>query len=349
MTIVQLVRPAAGGMRRHVARLSAGLRAAGHAVLVTGAVDPDWAEDLRSAGIACAPLPLGARPGPGDLRIARALRAAANTADLVHAHGLRAGMVAAIAGVPFAYTLHGFPRGRIARMVEGRVLHLARVVIAVSPSLADYARAAGVSTGRMHVVPGGIEVPGAVAPLAGAFSPQAEPRIGYLGRLSPEKGVDLLLQAFALVLGAHARAELAIAGTGPRLAQLRSLAARLRLGGRVRFLGPLADSRAFLQAVQIYVQPSRREGQGLAAAEALAAGCRVVAAHTGGLYDHLQGMAEFHTPGDPRSLAAAISRSIAAPPRPFSAQEIARRFGVQAQVTATLAAYAQAVAGEQPP
>lgn len=349
MTIVQLVRPAAGGMRRHVAGLSRGLRRRGHAVLVAGAVDPAWAEDLRSAGIACAPLPLGTRPGPADLRTARALRAAANTADLVHAHGLRAGMIASMSGLPFAYTLHGFPTGRLAQLVERRVLQRARVVLAVSPSLGEYARQAGVAVDAVHVVPGGIEAPGEVAPLAGAFSPGAGPRIGFLGRLSPEKGVDLLLHAFAIVLQEHPRAELAIAGAGPRDAELRRLAMRLRLAGRVRFLGPLADARAFLRAVEIYVQPSRREGQGLAAAEALAAGCRVVAAHTGGLRDHLQDIAEFHVPGDARSLADAIRRAIAGPSGAIAPAEFARRFGVQAQVTATIAAYMAAITAPEPP
>lgn len=339
MTIVQLVRPASAGMRRHITQLSAGLKRLGHAVLVAGAVEASWAEELRRAGIACAPLPLRSRPGPSDFRTARALRAAANTADLVHAHGLRAGMVAMLSGLPYAYTLHAYPAGVWRRLVERRVLRAARLVIAVSPSLAAYACSAGIALQRVHVVPTGVAPVNGVQAMTGVFPEGAAPRIGFLGRLVPEKGADLLLSAFVQVLRAHPDAFLAIAGDGPDAVRLRRLSQRLGIARRVLFVGRVTHQRPFLAALDVFVQPARREGQGVLAAEAAALGCRVVAARTGGLEDHLDGIAEFHAPGDPKALAGALERVLSSDPPEGVREIVYGRFGVDAQASATLAAY----------
>ena len=76
---------------------------------------------------------------------------------------------------------------------------------------------------------------------------------------------------------------LMIAGEGPQRKEIESLLAKLRLGDRVRMLGFVSDVRALLSAADLFVMPSRWEGFGLAAAEAMSAGLPVIAARAAGL------------------------------------------------------------------
>lgn len=139
------------------------------------------------------------------------------------------------------------------------------------------------------------------------------------GRLHPVKGLDLLLEALALL---PPEAQLAIAGAGPENAALQARAARPDLAGRVHFLGQLGDIRPLMYAGDIYVQPSRREPFGLAAAEASACGLPVVASAVGGLHqivrDEITGL--LVPPEQPAALAAALARLLDDP-------ALARRLG----------------------
>jgi glycosyltransferase involved in cell wall biosynthesis len=113
----------------------------------------------------------------------------------------------------------------------------------------------------------------------------------FVGRLDPQKGVDSLLRAMASLRarGAGAGAgggggvRLVLAGEGPQRRELESLVAELRLGGAVRLLGFVQDVRSVLSAADLLVMPSRWEGFGLAAGEAMAAGLPVIAGRAAGL------------------------------------------------------------------
>ncbi len=96
-----------------------------------------------------------------------------------------------------------------------------------------------------------------------------------VGRLVPEKGFDLLIEAFAALDAPHAT--LTILGEGPDRARLEALVARLGLGARVRLPGYVADTRPWLDAARLFALPSRFEGYPAVLIEALAAGRPVVA------------------------------------------------------------------------
>jgi glycosyltransferase involved in cell wall biosynthesis len=81
-----------------------------------------------------------------------------------------------------------------------------------------------------------------------------------VGRLSPEKGQDLLLQAFSLVAGAYPSIQLWFAGTGSRESALQRLAEALGLSERVRFLGYVADMPSVYREADVVVQSSLTEG-----------------------------------------------------------------------------------------
>jgi glycosyltransferase involved in cell wall biosynthesis len=144
------------------------------------------------------------------------------------------------------------------------------------------------------------------------------PRLVYAGRLSPEKGVAVLLRALAL-LDSHAsglRPILTLAGDGPERAALEQDAARLLPAGRVVFLGQLDReglSRC-LRESDVCVQPSLTEGFSKAWLDAMAHGLPVIASEVGAARAAIGAAGErglLVPPGDPGALALAIARLIA--------------------------------------
>jgi glycosyltransferase involved in cell wall biosynthesis len=112
--------------------------------------------------------------------------------------------------------------------------------------------------------------------------------IGAVSRLSPEKGLDYLLQAFALLKQRVAQPLLLrLAGDGPDESKLRNLATRLGIEREVEFLGWVEHEElpAFLQDLDIFAMPSTWEGFGVAAIEASAMGLPVVATNVYGIPD----------------------------------------------------------------
>src|SRR5207244_1839586 len=111
----------------------------------------------------------------------------------------------------------------------------------------------------------------------------------YAGRLDAQKGVDVLLQALAGVIGSVPRFHLLVAGRGPQAAALQSLARQLGVNAHAHFLGWRDDVPAILGVSDLFVLPSRWEGMPNAVLEAMAAGLPVVATRADGiaeLVDH---------------------------------------------------------------
>ena len=229
----------------------------------------------------------------------RALRRAASGADLVHAHWLWGGLVAAFSGKPFVVTLHGsltagslndFALCSRCPWLVRLVLRRARAVICVSESLANAVREAGVR--NVVFVPNGIAVPKRV----GA---EAQPlEVLYAGRLTAEKGVSELAEACGDM-------NLVVAGDGP----LRTVVPQA-LG----FLGPRDLAHRYRNAA-VVVCPSHVEGFGVVCAEAMAHGKPVVASATGGLanlvVDGETGI--LVPPGDVCALRDAVERLLGDP------------------------------------
>lgn len=112
--------------------------------------------------------------------------------------------------------------------------------------------------------------------------PRGEVRLLNVGRLSPEKGQALLLQAVARLLPEYPGLVVWFAGTGPLQGELEAEARRLGLGGRVRFLGYVADMPALYRDVDLVVQSSLTEGLPNVMLEVAYLGVPVVATDVGG-------------------------------------------------------------------
>jgi glycosyltransferase involved in cell wall biosynthesis len=117
--------------------------------------------------------------------------------------------------------------------------------------------------------------------------PGSDVTIGSVGRLSPEKGLTYLLQAFAQIGAEQPRVRLILAGDGPERQRLERLAARLQLDDRVDFLGDLPHEQVpqVLARLDIFAMPSTYEGFGVAAIEAAAMEVPVVASNVYGIPD----------------------------------------------------------------
>jgi glycosyltransferase involved in cell wall biosynthesis len=111
--------------------------------------------------------------------------------------------------------------------------------------------------------------------------------IGVVGRLSPEKGQEFMVRALPALLDRVPAARLVLVGAGPMESALRGLADRLGVGGRVTWAGGRANEQVWelYAAMDVVAVPSRFEGFGLAAAEAMAAGVPVLASAVDGLLE----------------------------------------------------------------
>lgn len=161
---------------------------------------------------------------------------------------------------------------------------------------------AGAAVDRISVIPHGINIP--------QKQPARESNpfvLGFLGRLAYEKGVDLLLEALALL---PENTRLLIAGDGPERKNLEEQAHRLKVENRVEFLGYITNTDEFFSRISILTVPSRlAESFGLAAIEAMARGIPVVACRIGALPEIVENnnTGLLVAPGSSKDLAAAIA------------------------------------------
>jgi len=247
--------------------------------------------------------------------------------DLLHAHWLPSGWVAARTGTPYVVQVWGTDV-ELARRAPGLargVLRGARLVIAASTALAEAARSLGAS--EVRVIPSGVDLP---AEVGGEATPL---EVLYVGRLSPEKGVEELVEAARGL-------NLVVAGDGPL---------RERVPGALGFV-PHDELGALYARAAVVACPSRREGFGVACLEAMAYGKPVVATAVGGLLD-LVVDAETGLvvpPRDPSALRTALERLLADPDlrRRLGAagrRRARERFSWPAVTEVTLNAYADAL------
>lgn len=314
---VQVLGAAPGvGSSAHVRSLTTGLAARGVRVTVCAPVAAEGEYDFTGAGALFAPDAAGG------------LRAACATADVVHAHGVRAGLRAVLAlrgrRVPLVVSWHGDGPaadgavGRLGRLLERHVARAAAVVLGASSDQVDLARQRGARDARLAPVAvpaqggaaGPDPDPGKVRAELGAV---ARPLLIAVGSLVAHRGYSVLLDAAREWRGLDPQPLLVIAGEGPLRAQLsRRIEAE---GLPVRLLGRRRDAAQLLVAADVAVLPSRWEERALLAQEALRAGVPLVATAVGGVAELVGEGAELVPPGDARALASAVAGLLADPDR----------------------------------
>ena len=324
-----------GGVGRHVRSLVGCLVAAGYRVDVYGPAATEELFGFRAAGAGFTRVEIPASPHPARdaaalVALRRGLRV--NAPDVVHAHGLRAGLVAALArrrgedGTPLVVTWHNLlmgagARNRVLRALERLVARSADVTLAASDDLA----ARALRLGATDVRPAPVAAPTLAPPTRPAAELRAElgvdgnPLVLSVGRLHPQKRFDVLIDAAARWAGDRAP-RVVIAGSGPDEAALRERAAQRR--APVEFLGHRSDVADLLAACDVAVVTSDWEARQLFAQEALRAGRPLVATAVGGVPGLVGDGARLVPAGDPAALGDAVDALLA---DPVAAKELAAR------------------------
>lgn len=322
MRVLQVLGSSAGGVARHVGQVAAAAGSRGVEVLVAGprAVAPQVAPG--GSGVRHTPVEITDRPGPGDVAAVLRLRALARGADVVHAHGLRAGALAVLAtrtlvrrpGV--VVTLHNKPVGgravvAVAHGLERVVAHGADAVLGVSGDLVDRAARLGARRTERALVPAPARPelgdPASVRDRLGVAADRA--LLVTVARLAPQKGLDLLADTAGL-LRTRPRPLWLLAGDGPLAGPLER---RVRAEGlEVRLLGRREDVADLMAAADLVVSTALWEGQPLGVQEALRLGAAVVATDVGGTRE-VTGDGAVLVPTVPSEIAAAVDRLLADP------------------------------------
>jgi glycosyltransferase involved in cell wall biosynthesis len=291
--------------------------------------------------------------GPADFRLLGQFRSlvARRQPHVVQTHAYRPTLMAFLAGMPGrSWRWIGFHHGRTSESRKVRLYHMLDVATLPSADqvvvIAESQRAQFRNRDEVLVLPNAV-LPGAGPATGSAEWPAVDalphPRLGVVGRLSPEKGVDVFLRAYHLLRQSGTRCSAVIAGGGQEMNSLKALAAELQLEDLV-FLGHLADVAALYPKLDLLVLPSRSEGLPNALLEALNAGKRAVATRVGAVAEVLDSPAAGRvvTPEDPAALAEAIGVMLATPESAESAaarDRILDRYGLARRVTAHIDLY----------
>jgi glycosyltransferase involved in cell wall biosynthesis len=258
---------------------------------------------------------------------ALAARRSARTSDLVHAHWLPSALPALLTRKPFVVQVWGTDT-EVARRVPWlarRLLRRARLILCPSQALASATAELG---GReMRLVTPGVRIPETVRP------PDEPPHVLFVGRLAEEKGIEDFLEA----TGGIPRV---IVGDGPL---------RERVPEAVGFVAP-SDLGPYYERAAVVVCPSRREGYGVVAREAMAYGRPVIATPAGGLAEAVEDgvTGVVVPPRDPGALRDAIERMLGDSDlrrrRGDAARQMAQKeFSWDAATSTTIAAYRDAL------
>ncbi len=319
MRIVHLLAPAPFGGLEQVVRHLACAQAGHHDVIVVAVSSAakevlPLLDQVRRAGVVTETVSVGPRSYLAERREVRRILEHYSP-DLVHTHGSKPdilyGSVARRLGLPLVTTVHGFTGGSWKnRFVERLQLKSYRQfdgVIAVSHSLVPSLIRCGVPRAKVRVIPN------ALPPLA--LMERADARralgldeggfhIGWIGRLSHEKGPDIMLSALAEVTDLPV--SVSFIGDG-HLGKALHAEGRLLGSVAVRWHGIVCEAERLFRAFDLIVLSSRTEGTPMVLLEAMASRVPVIATVVGGIPE-VVGPSEalLIPPEDPTSLASAI-------------------------------------------
>ncbi len=322
MRVLHVMAPArAGGLESVVIELTSGLCRRGHDVHVAAVLAPGTEQEhpvvqaLRERDVPVHVLVLGTRDYLGERRAVRDLMRQLDT-QVLHTHGYRAdavlGDVARREHRANVITLHGFVggsrRGRLYEWMQVQAARFASGVVAVSTPISQRLQSHGI-TRNVQLLRN------AVAPPANALSrEQARASldlsadavlVGWVGRVSHEKGPDLFVDAIARA-AAHVHG--VMIGDGPELEACRHRARQLGIANRMHFLGMVSGASRYLAAFDAVALTSRTEGTPMILLETMWAQVPIVATTVGGVPDVLSAReAVLCASGDVQAIADAFT------------------------------------------
>lgn len=270
--------------------------------------------------------------------------------EILHPHGYKADVYAYAANWPnrvaLLATSHNWPSKllsmRIYAALDRMLLKRFDKVIVVSEVVADILRRSGVAPERISTIPNGVDVErfrDAAPTLRNEIAPGADAIVGFIGRLVPEKGGDLLLRSAQQVLAVHQKTHFVLIGEGPSRTEWEALAAQLGISQQVTFVGSRSDMPEVYASLDVLALPSLIEAQPMCLLEAMAAGKPVIATRVGAVPKMVKtgetGL--LLEPGDVAGLSSGIIRIL-------RDKELARRLGENAQAHVSQCFSAEAMA-----
>lgn len=330
MFVPQYPYPVLGGLEKQSHELAKALILRGVSVQVlSGMIDAD-----RSGADSVDGVPVSRLPWSGH-KLIRAVRAPAaiamhmwrrrGTFDVVHVHqhswvSLYVILIAKLLGKPTLaklanvgdFGLPGMRRGVFGRIKQAILLSSNSVVAMSRESLAELS-SAGYPASRVLISPNGIKLNQLKQPGHARSRPC---KVVFVGRLNEEKQLGILLTVWADVCRTKQAAHLHIWGQGPLDAELRQQAADLGIERHLTFCGHVANVPERLTEMDMFVLPSRAEGNSNAILEAMAAGLPIVSTDIGGTAMQVgpAGRAFLCEPSDATALRTALSRLISNAP-----------------------------------
>lgn len=307
MNILQVLEPSGGGSGRHFVDLCGGLAARGHAV--TAIYSPLRAEERFVSELKALPIKavhavnMTRAPSPSDFSAWRAINRIIRKGgpfDIIHGQSSKAGALTRLTlpwgkPIPRVYTPHAFRTmdpelGKIGRMLFGGIeglfgRYLTDALICVSEDEKRHAiDSLGIPEHLLDVIVNGVKSP------PGGNRTEMRKRLGvrpasfifgFVGRLSPQKAPERLIEAFRRIARARPEAELVMIGAGPDEDKVRRQIAATGIEDRIHLTSAVTGADA-MQAFDVLVMPSRYEAMSYVMLEAAAAGLPMILADVGG-------------------------------------------------------------------
>lgn len=336
--VLHVAQPREGGVAGYVVAAAQDQLARGWDVAVACPDGGRLADDLRAAGVPRLTWPAVRSPGRDSLAEARRLRALIELSrpDVVHLHAAKAGLAGRLRfrpTLPVLFQPHGWSWLAVTGAMRGASLAWERraarrtdLFLCVGDTEAAYGQSQGVR-GRYAIVHNGVDLtrfrPAGTRVRAEARTllgvPAGAPLVVCVGRITRQKGQDVLLAAWPSIRARCPQARLVLVGDGDMLASLPPAPG-------VTFAGAVQDVRGWLAAADLVVLPSRWEGMSLTVLEAFAAGRSVVVSDVPGLGEVVvPGVGARVTPGDPAALADAVTLRLLDPARTRAEGDAAAR------------------------
>ena len=346
--VLHLLAPARHGGLESVVTMLAAVQGASEAQVAAVLVPDDVAEHpfllrLQQLGIRVATVVVPARKYRQEYRALSTLVGEVMP-RIIHTHGYHAdvlgGAIARRLRIPVVSTVHGFVGGSLRNRAYERIqlisLRRADAVVAVSRPLVERLSRAGIAKQKIHFVANGY------TQLVPAMTKeQARQRLdlpvdgkiaGWIGRLSPEKGPDVILAALAASKPVW---HLSVIGDGKMRQELQQRANALGVADRIRWHGPLSDAGSLVPAFDALVLSSRTEGTPIVLFEAMHTSVPILATTVGGIPDVVSSLEAILVPPEQpaqiaNALDALLTDSAAAKERAANAKEkLVRSFGAE--------------------
>lgn len=277
--------------------------------------------------------------------------------DVIHGHSAKGGMFARLTGrllgKPAIYTPHAFsfleasPKSKFYMLAEKAARRWTALLHAVSASEAEAAAALGYPTNQIRLVPNGVRA--CTAPTSHADPLKV---IGAIGSLRTQKSPETFLEAARILCARRPDLRFVWAGDGPLRQQMVARVEKLRLPGRVAFVGHVDDADAFMRGVDVFVQCSRYEGMSYAVLDAMAMAKPIVATEVPGNADAIEDgyCGLLVPPRSPEVLARAIEQLVDCPDEAARLGICAREramheFSLESQLDGLATLYEEAATG----